>query len=117
MSAPLERRLWWAARKRATARGIPFEIDVADIVIPTHCPILGIPLKPMSGRGAVPIPERNNSPSLDRIDNAKGYVKGNVAVISMRANHIKADGTADELIAIAEFMKAHQAKISAAKSA
>lgn len=51
---------------------------------------------------------RNNSPSLDRINNKKGYVKGNVAVISMRANHVKADGTTAELTAIANFMQKHE---------
>ena len=108
MSKPLELRLWYAARKRATLRGIPFEIEVSDIVIPELCPILGIPLKALSGTGAVPIPMRNNSPSLDRINNKKGYVKGNVAVISMRANHVKADGTTAELKAIANFMQNHE---------
>jgi hypothetical protein len=47
---------------------------------------------------------RDSSPSLDRIDNSKGYVKGNVAVISFRANTLKNNATADELRAIANFM-------------
>ena len=36
-------------------------------------------------------------PSLDRIDGAKGYVKGNVRVISHRANMLKNDATIEEL--------------------
>jgi hypothetical protein len=38
-----------------------------------------------------------NSPSLDRIDNTKGYVPGNVWVISWRANDLKRNATLEEL--------------------
>ena len=69
-------------------------------------------MESLRGKGAVTIPERNNSPSLDRIDNKKGYVKGNVAVISMRANHVKADGTTAEIAAIADFMRRHDEKVA-----
>jgi len=55
------------------------------------CPILGIPLIP--GIGA----QSPNSPSLDRIIPSLGYVKGNIAVISYRANAMKNDATIDEL--------------------
>jgi hypothetical protein len=41
---------------------------------------------------------------LDRIDNNEGYVKGNVAVISFRANTLKNNATAEELRAIADYM-------------
>jgi len=44
-----------------------------------------------------------NSPSLDRIDNSKGYVKGNVIVVSWRYNSLKKDGTPAELVAVALF--------------
>ena len=39
---------------------------------------------------------RFSSPSLDRIDNTKGYVPGNLQVISYRANQLKSDGTLEE---------------------
>jgi hypothetical protein len=39
----------------------------------------------------------DNSYSLDRIDSNKGYVKGNVWVISRRANVIKNNATLEEL--------------------
>lgn len=107
MSRPLEIRLYHAAKKRAALKNIPFDIEVSDIVVPTYCPILGIPLYCQEGVGAVPVPERYNSPSLDRINNKKGYVKGNIAVISMRANQVKSDGTYEEIAAIAAFMKQH----------
>lgn len=46
---------------------------------------------------------RPNAASLDRIDNSKGYVRGNVMVISLRANAIKNNATAEELTAVAAY--------------
>lgn len=37
------------------------------------------------------------SPALDRIDPAKGYIKGNVRYISARANRIKYNASVEEL--------------------
>ena len=93
------RKLLYAARRRATTRQIEFDLTEEDIVIPEYCPILGLKLQPVRG-----VTGRDSSPSLDRIDNSKGYVKGNVAVISFRANTLKNNATADELRAIANFM-------------
>lgn len=88
------------AKQRAEKHGWDFNIDEGDIVIPDICPILGIPLTMGEGH---PIP---NSPSLDRIDPTKGYVKGNVMVISHRANTIKSNATPEELRKIADFYEA-----------
>jgi hypothetical protein len=89
-----------AAKKRAKASGLEFSITLADISIPTHCPLLDIPLR--KGKGRLD----GNSPSLDRRDNTRGYVPGNVWVISYRANAAKGDRTADELIQIGVRLKA-----------
>lgn len=79
------------------AAGVPFTITKEDIVIPTHCPILGIPLfRGPRGGG-------ENSPSLDKVRPELGYVPGNVIVISNRANRLKADATIEELRDIASF--------------
>lgn len=94
-----EKSLWLWARKRARARGINFNIDLDDIVIPDLCPILGIKLEKSSDH------VKPESPTLDRIDNQKGYIKGNVAVISWRANSIKKDATLEEVRAIARYME------------
>lgn len=99
-----ERHMWSRVRKAAAIRGIEFTISESDIVIPTHCPLLGIPLTIARGRKG----GKDNSPSLDRIYNNHGYIPGNVMVISWRANLIKSVGTADELITIGTRLKAMQ---------
>lgn len=86
------------ARKRAVKKGLDFNIDRSDIIVPSICPILNIPLF-RGDRAAGP-----NSPSLDRIDSSKGYIKGNVQVISNKANLIKSDATPEELMKVALFM-------------
>lgn len=91
------------ARRRAKAFGLEFGITVADICIPTHCPILGIPLVTAAGCGIGK--NQDNSPSLDRIDNSQGYTKSNVHVISWRANRLKGNATLDELRRLYEYFE------------
>lgn len=94
-----EKTLWRSARERAKKNGITFTITTKDIVIPTLCPILGIPLAPR-GDGTGHRPE---SPSVDRIIPALGYVPGNIAVVSHRANQIKSNATLEELLLLAKW--------------
>lgn len=82
------------ARSRAQARALEFSIERADLVLPAVCPALGIPIQISDTRS-------QNSPSLDRIEAVKGYVKGNVRVISDRANRHKSDRNLQELRALA----------------
>lgn len=79
-----------SAKARAAKRGLPFDLTVADIQIPATCPVLGIAITVETGG------VRDGSPSLDRIDNAGGYVAGNVRVISFRANFLKGSMTKEE---------------------
>src|SRR5712692_2752465 len=79
------------ARHRAKRDGIPFSLTVSDVYIPLFCPVLGTPIKWSAGRG------NSNSPTLDRIIPALGYVIGNVVVVSHRANRLKNDATLEEL--------------------
>lgn len=75
------------ARQRAKRRKIEFSLTENDITIPSHCPVLGVKLKfNWSGLRSGYFPD---SPSIDRIDNTKGYVKDNVRIISNRANNLK----------------------------
>jgi len=75
-----------------------FTIEQKDIIIPDTCPLLGIPLVFHRGKGS----QQGNSPSLDRIDSTKGYIKGNVWVISNRANTLKNDASLQELKTLVE---------------
>ena len=82
------------ARKRVKQDGVECNIDLSDIVIPEFCPVLGIKIDCSAPSRA------DNIPSLDRIDPAKGYVKGNVWVISWKANHLKTNNTLETLHAL-----------------
>ena len=46
-----------------------------------------------------------NSPSIDKIIPEKGYVPGNVIIVSMKANMIKSFATPDEIIKVGKFYK------------
>lgn len=83
--------MWKAAKSRAEKRGIEFNIEESDIIIPEKCPLLNVPL--VFGTKE----NYNYSPSLDRIDNTRGYIKGNVWVISKQANTMKSSATLQEL--------------------
>jgi hypothetical protein len=87
-----ERFMLNQAKCRATKKGMEFNLEVEDIVIPLNCPVFDIPLFSNEGKGACP-----NSPTLDRIDQSKGYIKGNVWVVSSKANTIKSYSTIEEL--------------------
>ncbi len=85
-------------KDRALKKGIEFNITLEDIVIPKICPILLQPI--IQGT-------KDNykfSPSVDRIDNTKGYIKGNIQIISMKANTIKNSATVEELLLFAEWI-------------
>ncbi len=105
LSLSLEGRLVYSAKKRAVKSELDFNLVPEDIIIPDFCPVLGFALdKTVRGSHHNHSP-RFNAPSLDRINPQLGYIKKNVRVISLRANNIKKDGTAEEHIKVAEFME------------
>jgi len=111
---------WYIAyctvKQRARDKQLDFDLDsdyVKSIWADT-CPVLGIPLycaffgsghKRTDGVGKAR--PRDNSPTIDRIDSNKGYVKGNVCIMSYRANMIKNCGTLEEHKRIVAFMENH----------
>ena len=86
-----EKALLSSARHHAKERNVPFNLELEDIVIPEKCPVFGVTLEqPEKYKGP-------HSPSLDRIIPELGYVKGNVQVLSLRANMMKNDANPEEL--------------------
>jgi hypothetical protein len=91
--------LWRLARTRARANGLAFNIDVSDVRVPALCPVFGIPLRWGCAKRQI-----DCSPTIDRLVPGLGYVKGNVRVISWRANRIKSDATPEELAALLAYV-------------
>lgn len=93
------------AKGRAKRLGLAFDLTLDDINIPDRCPALGIELYVSDGLGP-----SDNSPSIDRIDNTQGYIRGNVVIVSNLVNRVKTNATVDQLVAIANFYKRLQEK-------
>lgn len=95
-----EQKMLKRAKDRSKLKNLECNISLDDIHIPKICPILGIELRVHSGSSG----GRPESPALDRIDNTKGYVSGNVWVISHRANQMKVDASPEELKLFAKWI-------------
>lgn len=93
-------QIQWLKRieHRCIKHGIEFNLTLEDFDIPGMCPALDIPL-------IVSDSNKFQSPSMDRIDPQKGYTKGNVRVISYRANQIKSNSTIDEMEKVLQYYK------------
>ena len=86
-----KRQILKRSRLRAERMGVEFNLEKEDIVIPSVCPIFGIPL--FIGHKC----SSDNSPSIDRIDNTKGYTPDNIWIISSKANRMKTTSSLEEL--------------------
>jgi hypothetical protein len=99
-----EERILIQARRTAKTKNLEFNLTINDIQIPTHCKYLGIELTKILGNGVV-----WSNCSIDRIDSSKGYTKGNVEIISRKANSMKNMATEQELIVFAQnILKMHK---------
>lgn len=90
-----ERRILHQTKSKARKAGVKFNLTLEDIVIPKICPVFGVPF------------DRHNkqrSTSVDRINNSKGYIKGNIQIISGLANVMKNSATPAELLRFAEWI-------------
>ena len=98
-------RLRGGAQRRAKRKVIPFELPNYKSLprVPKYCPILGIPLKVGKLKGSNG-GGTDNSPSLDRIDNNKGYTKDNIQIISRKANQMKSNATLKEIGKLYNYM-------------
>lgn len=97
-----EKFLLRGVRQRARLFGHEFDLTITDIVIPDRCPVLDIPLVINAGlsRGHG---MKDHSPSVDRVDNSKGYTRDNILIVSFRANRLKSNATPQELRRLADF--------------
>ena len=104
-------KTWWAnvdrkkrmilkQRGRAKERGIEFSITEKDLELPECCPILDLKLDYFSHSAAV-----DNIATIDRIDSSKGYIPGNIQIISFLANRIKSDASIDTLEKVLKYLK------------
>ena len=102
-------RMRGGAKPRAKEKGIEFDLPTYKDLpkCPDKCPILGIPLIVGSGKKGG---GTNNSPSLDRIDNNKGYIKGNIQIISRKANQMKNNANFEDIRRLYLFMKKQKSK-------
>ena len=87
------------AKHRAKKLGLPFNLTPDDIIIPEFCPVFGTKLQ------VAVVRHDDNSPALDRVIPEFGYVKGNVCVISQRANVLKRDASLDEIEKLACYLR------------
>ena len=79
-------------------------------VLPTKCPILNIDLIYSSVNYKDVNPSnRLNRISIDRIDSSKGYIVGNIQIISNRANTIKSDSSFSDVLKLFVFIKENDA--------
>ena len=95
----IESELLSKARYRAKRDNKEFNLVKEDIIIPDVCPVLGITIDKESSLYA---------PSVDRVDNSRGYTKDNIIVISKRANRLKSDMTLEELKQIIAYIEKHK---------
>lgn len=94
-------RMWVSSRNRSHQSGMEHTIHLTDIPLPKYCCYLGVELLYYLANetGA---DYQWNLASLDRIDSSRGYVPGNIQVISFLANKMKQDATIEQLLAFAE---------------
>lgn len=100
----IENYIIQVAKQSAKKRGLDFNLEVSDIVIPEVCPIFNTPFESRGGRNP-------QAPSIDRINSTIGYVKGNIQIISWRANFLKSNGTPEEFKLLSEYLNAKKGPV------
>ena len=98
------RKLLNRAKHRAKEKGREFDVLVTDVDWPELCPILNIKLK-YRFENLEELGHKDQSASIDRVDSEKGYVKGNVMIISLLANRMKNSASIEQLIKFGEWTK------------
>lgn len=92
-----KQRLLASSKLTAKKKGYEHTITIDDIFIPEFCKYLNVPLTNIQNSFKVP-----TNISIDRIDSTKGYIPGNIQVISYLANRMKQEATQEQLIQFAK---------------
>lgn len=95
-TVPIETRIYNRVKGRACRKGILFDLEPEDIVLPDHCPVFGKPFIYGDHRWTY---------SVDRKDPKKGYTKDNIAIISNHANMMKSTATTEEVGLLFKWMQ------------
>ena len=94
--------MFCTARKKSQRLELPFDLttDYISSIWPADdcCPILKTQFE-IASKGS----NRNTSASIDRVVPDKGYTRGNVVIISMLANRIKNNATAEQVQAVGNY--------------
>jgi hypothetical protein len=88
-------RLYITSKKSAKSRGLEHTLSPEDISVPDLCPVLNCPMSMNTPYAA----------SVDRVDSSKGYVPGNIQVMSWKANTMKNNATEEELRLFAAWVR------------
>ena len=91
---PLLYKMLTRCKSRSTENKLEFNLTEEDIIIPNACPVLHVPFDNT----------HDYAPSVDRIDPSKGYIKGNIQIMSNKANRMKSNATQEELKLFAEWV-------------
>lgn len=91
-----KKKLFHSAKNNAKNKNIEFTITEDDITIPEYCPYLGVKLTHILGSGRC-----ESNMSIRSIDSNKGYIPGNIQIISDLANRMKQNATPEQLIVFA----------------
>ena len=100
LASSARRRMLLSSANNAFRKGLEHTIKLTDIPRPEFCCYLGVRLdyRCAAERGSL---RSWKAPSIDRIDSSRGYVPGNIQVISDLANRMKSDATIPQMIEFA----------------
>lgn len=87
----------YSAKRRARLAGMPFKLKRSDLVLPKRCPICR---KKM-------ILRTMTTPSIDRVDNRRGYTEKNCRIICRLCNLRKGDASLGLIRRLLSYMESN----------
>jgi len=96
------RHLKDAAKQRAVLKGIAFEAAAFRPFTdkpPETCSCCGGRIDYSTGSG-----QKSSSPSVDRVDNTKGYIEGNLDVVCWACNRMKSDMSVADILRLLAYV-------------